>query len=500
MHARSACEGAQPPCPAGGAPREAWGAPLLEVPPASASFLLDTPGITRQVRENVGEKVESGPRPLSPGRLAWLNELERLTERHREARAKGHEAKARAVEAKARDELRRREVAASKGDCDEWDAQAFIDETEAERDARDAGRWYRWRARGQRERFETARACGDGSRVLEVLCTGCGSMHKRVMSCGHGRLCFPCRAKKIRARRGRIARAREVALERAWDAGRLLKKRRGGAHSEKLLVLTLPHLDEHDVRARIELAFAALPFFIKSLNAHLRERNEPVDWLRTFEWTLGGDGRGHPHFNFWMLGPFIEHAFLVEWWREALVRAGFPESELATLVVHFNRDPSGERLVSELIKYVIKDIIADGEQVPAETYAEVYESLEGRRIEQGSFRFVGLGEQDVRCEECDAAESFLARVDAGPWRGSREAHLAYVARGPPLVSPPRRVPSVKRQQLQGDPQVRDAFIAKLRANLRPLTQPDTLKAWLRSRPHVAWCHCPQCGGKRAVAG
>ena len=215
-------------------------------------------------------------------------------------RARAFEAKARAIRAKARE--------LGKGERD------------VERDAL----WYAARARGQRERFDRIRDCGKG-KTLTILCTACGVASERLMTCGHSIACPSCRARKIHKLRGRVTKARAAVLEHAARTGLLRFKRRGGRHSEKLVTLTLPHRAEHDVSRRIDFVFRAWPYFLKAMNAWLREHEEQATWLRSAEWTLGADSQGHPHIHVWFLGPFLPREELVAWWREALPGVGKQE-------------------------------------------------------------------------------------------------------------------------------------------------------------------------------
>lgn len=381
----------------------------------AAPSSVHTPGITRQAHGTVDE-TEEGPRAV------WLRELEEHTSTHRETRARGYA-----------DAARRRRTASRLAG-------------KTERDAKRDALWHFSRAAGQRERFDRVRDCGTESvRAMHVLCTGCGVTAERPLTCGHGIACVACRARKIRKRRGRLARARAVALQLAAKRGLLLPKRRGGRHSEKLLTLTAPHLSEHGVDERVNLMFCAWPHFLKAMNASLRERGEPAEWFRNAEWTLGEDEHGHPHFHVWFLGPFMPHAELVDWWREALARAGFAaeRGELAqlealeALVIDVRAVRNGRvddaGVVTEVIKYVTKDIVARGEYVDAATYARVYEALDGRRVEQASKGFVALGAKEVCCPDCEARASFLVRVGEGPWRGGIAAQRVHAEKttGPP---------------------------------------------------------------------
>jgi hypothetical protein len=432
---------------------------------------VHNPGITRQGRENPEEK--DNPAGWED-REHWLGLLEAETRAHREVRARGYASKARAVRSDARE--------LGKGERDV---------------ARDA-LWYASRAKGQRERFDRIRECGAG-KLMTVLCTACGVMSERPMTCGHSIACPSCRARKIHKRRGRVARARAIVLEHAARKGLLWRKRRGGRHSEKLVTLTLPHLLEHDVTQRIAFVFDAWPHFLKAMNAWLRENEEAATWLRSAEWTIGSDAQGHPHVHVWFLGPFLPRELLVDWWRDALERVGFPIDEVTPIVdvraIRAGKVDDGSGIVTEVIKYVTKDIVRPGVYVDAETYARVYEAFDARRVQQASSGFIALGTQHVCCPDCDAHRSFLVRVEAGPWRGSIEAHGAHGdSRGPPErppERPPARAATCAPPGDGGRRVGRGCVVAELSAKLR--------RGVDVARPHRPECRCPSCCESRLRA-
>lgn len=408
------------------APRDARPAGRDQGSPASASrgarrappSSVHNPGITRQTRETLAESDKSAGWDAddyaSPAgwedREHWLSLLEAETKAHRDTRADAFAAKARGVRAASR--------ALGK----------------VEREVASDALWYASRATGQRERFDRIRECGKG-KVMTVLCTACGVTSERPMTCGHSIACPSCRARKLHKRRGRVSRARAVVLEHAARAGLLRFKRRGGRHSEKLLTLTLPHRVEHDVSQRIEFVFTAWPHFLKAMNAWLRENEETATWLRSAEWTIGSDAQGHPHVHVWFFGPFLPRELLVDWWLVALERVGFPVAGTPIVdvrTIRAGKVDDGSGIVTEVIKYVTKDIVRPGVYVDAETYARVYEAFDARRVQQASSGFIALGTQHVCCPDCDAHRSFLVRVDDGPWRGGLDAQRAHRdAQGPP---------------------------------------------------------------------
>lgn len=378
-----------------------------------------------------------------PARVVWLAGVERETAEHRERKARGHERAA-----------RRKRSAARLGGY-------------SERYAAHKATWHFSRAKGQRERFDSVRGCEERTQ-LQIVCTACGLVAEHGTRCRIGIVCVSCRGKIASQRRHQFARARKAVLDKARLHGLLYPKRVGGHYSEKLLTLTVPHLAEHDVRTRIRYVLAAWPYFLKRVNQYLRERGEDrAEWLRHAEWTIGGrpgfpgDGQGHPHMHVWFFGPFLPHKReddrLTEWWREALVRVGFA-AERGSLAqrdalewLRVRTDPvkngkvdEGGGIVTEVIKYMTKDIIKPGVYVAPEVYARVYEELDGRRPLQASKGFMALGKEEVCCAECGAEKSYLVRLRRegegekyGPWMGSVEAHRAHaLAQGPPPIAAP----------------------------------------------------------------
>jgi hypothetical protein len=162
------------------------------------------------------------------------------------------------------------------------------------------------------------------------------------------------------------------------------------------MTLTVPH-GASTVAGRIELAFAAWPIFLKLLNRHFREIGvKSVEWLRVFEWTPGADGLGHPHFHLWMFSQYLAHALLCDLWRRALARVG---CKVATPIVHVEAVIDGERAARELIKYMLKDINANGDKIPPQVFALVFEALARRRMRQASTGFMGISKYArPRCE------------------------------------------------------------------------------------------------------
>jgi hypothetical protein len=210
-------------------------------------------------------------------------------------------------------------------------------------------------------------------------------------------LCVSCRGRLSAEKRARFLSARAVVLESANDRGLLRGTRRGGRWSEKLITLTTPHFSGESVAARIARVLKAWRTVLKSLNAWLRDTGAHASsaWFRVFEWTSGNDGRGHPHLHVWFFGPYIEQAQLRGWWATAL---NVPD---AIVDVREVRDSNGA--AQELIKYLTKDIDANGDKIAPSLYAEVYKALDGARLTQSSSGFIGLARREPAACECGVA-------------------------------------------------------------------------------------------------
>jgi hypothetical protein len=263
-------------------PREAQPSTLR---PEGGPSLLDRERITR---------------PDVPDRRTWLGEVERVTDEHRTNRARKHWR--RAVQIKAE------RLAAGR----------------SYEEAIEGARWHQRRAYGQVNRFVGVLDCG--TEKFWLVCEACSRVKERSRECRVALLCVSCRAAIGEAKRSRFRLARRRALSRVKDLYLHRLGRHGGRWSEKLLTLTLPHLAVHTARQRIEFAFRALFLFRKAFKKWLRScpHSGLVAWFRTFEWTPGSDGRGHPHFHFWLLSPYLDVAFLRQAWAQALHTAGFP--------------------------------------------------------------------------------------------------------------------------------------------------------------------------------
>jgi hypothetical protein len=216
-------------------------------------------------------------------------------------------------------------------------------------------RWYEGRAAAQLPRFDRVRECGKQS--IRVNCRVCATdLCVLPCRCGVVRVCDACASTVAERRQKRIAAARLGVLLDA-DAGELLSPRRwGGAFSEKMLTLTVPHVSWAEcsgkvtaaesspglvwgstVSARMTALRLAWPKFLRSMRRWLgglgrkrdRRSGDPLDarriaYYRFFEWTRGGDGLGHPHFHVYLFSPFVDVRLCRRWWAQALESVGCP--------------------------------------------------------------------------------------------------------------------------------------------------------------------------------
>jgi hypothetical protein len=260
-----------------------------------------------------------------------------------------------------------------------------------------AAKWYNDRARGHRERIERVEACC--TEIVSVSCQSCGCCREMSPGCRAWMLCVRCRGATAAELRARFLAARRAVVERAAQRGLFRPVQRGGAWGERFITLTIPH-GASSVAGRIALAFAAWTVFLKLLNEHFQSIGvKSVEWLRVFEWTPGRDGLGHPHFHLWMFSQFIEQALVCDRWRRALARVG---CVIDRPIVYIEGVSDGRSAARELIKYMLKDITANGDKIPADVFSLVYKALAERRMRQGSKGFMGLAKGAKPCCECGA--------------------------------------------------------------------------------------------------
>lgn len=268
---------------------------------------------------------------------------------------------------------------------------------------RERTRWYGDRERGQHQRIARVLSCG--AETLQISCQSCGAMHERAQGCRCGLLCVRCRGAIAAEKRGKFLAARSEVVAEARGAGRLNPRRRGGAYSDKFLTLTIPRLADDTIARRIERVLDVWPLFLKMLNRYFRERAiAHVEWFRVIEWTPGeSDGLGNPHLHVWLFAPYLEQAMLKELWRHALLLHGCAPDDCRHVIVDIRAMSDVRGGAQELIKYLTKDIHANGQKVPAELYAEVFAALDGRRQTQASKGFMARARKAPQACECGAA-------------------------------------------------------------------------------------------------
>jgi hypothetical protein len=260
----------------------------------------------------------------------------------------------------------------------------------------DRAKWYKARAKGLRERYDRARACGTDSRVLQVWCRNCGVVHELVPRCGSAGACWVCRRALIHRYRKRWRCGRAAALR---ACGWRLRGR--GAWSEKFLTFTAPHAGTAEDRVRWMMEAFVL------FERWFRDTYKGSSWVRVAEWEPGDDGLGHPHVHVWLLSPFLDLTAIHRAWKRALRGAGhthWREVNCPKL-----QRKTSEEVEEELIKYLTKDAVRkdNGELVWSDPvqYARVLALYQGRHRTQSSRGFFERAKRWVpcanpRCNEC----------------------------------------------------------------------------------------------------
>ena len=265
---------------------------------------------------------------------------------------------------------------------------------------------------------------------MRTVCRGCGCVHEHQAKCSAHLLCVPCRKRKGKRARKRFLLARSAALQNALRKGLMRKQRRGGAYSEKLLTLTVPH-QGLDLRERIELMQLAWPKFLKAFRRMLEDVGAKRDsvFYAVSEWAAAqSDDDGHPHRHIYLLCPWLLRERLVELWKRALANAGY-RWELGEQPILDVRRVKPDEVAKELIKYLTKDLVADGQLIPPAVFAQVYEMYDGKRRFQGSRGFMSCVLQ-APCADCGERPGYLVEfvkpiVEASP------DNVVPFRRGPP---------------------------------------------------------------------
>lgn len=470
-----------------------------------AASYLDHLGISDPSRENPADG--DPPPPADPARATFLApdhplaQVERLTEPHRRTKAARHAAAAAAAVKGLRDltpafEPREVDAVAPQRTAEEraaWPAprraavilprnsgavgRTLDERAELGAAAERTRRWHAGRSRGALQRFERVTTCG--KKKVRAKCNACGTTHEVPDRCGCDRLCQSCRKASRKHRVARLADAQLRVLTDAKRRGLFNRHRAGGAWGERILTLTVPHFAleweptpdvlRHDrtVDARIDALFRAWRRFSLRLQrwgraVARRSRKRLPEWYRSFEWTPGDDGKGHPHFHLWIFSPFLPfsreaqeangfgnaRSGVQDWWREALAAEGIEGAEHAICDVRgaYDRDPNKSGIRAEVAKgaitvnhdgrrvqrYVegwsILDVCGDGSTVTDEVKAALYESLDGRRLVATSPRL--LTRRSEGCGECGAVGWMRTEI-IDPAMAGACGTLQGAARSPP---------------------------------------------------------------------
>jgi len=308
----------------------------------------------------------------------WLLEVGTHTASHREGRA-------RHLDECARRKRARRRLAGAN-----------------ERQVHEDTGWYRSRAKGQREKIDRVQSCG--AEQLRITCQSCGRFHERPGKCGNSLLCVRCRGATASAKRRAFLLARVAVLREAEERGLLEPRRARGRFSEKFLSLTALHLPTDTIASRIRRIRRAWPLFRGELKRYLNAKDaRTFEWFRVLEWTSGSDGLGHPHLHLWLFSCFLDREHVKGLWRTALIRAGCPAEHCREVIIDLREFREARSGAQELIKYLTKDIDANGDKVPPDVYAEVYKALDGSRMTQASSGFMALAKRGAQQCECGAS-------------------------------------------------------------------------------------------------
>jgi hypothetical protein len=426
--------------------------------------------------------------------------------------------------------------------------------------------WHASRAKGKLELFDRVEDCGNDRRVLTMVCRGCSYTPPDVIpiGCSSQYFCPNCQA-RIAKRFQKDFMPKRVGLrswvERAGLCERRNRKRiKGGRFGERLITFTLPHWG--GVLERIETLRETWPVFKRSFDetvgprlsqiksgiftvddarfdrktgelqvfrkkgekkADEGKRKELTYWdlvqhFRVFEWTIGGDELGNPHFHWWVFSQYLDQLELQKLWTLAFCKVtghrfieGDPNAadlgeRYATVArlrddgTHADPTPGpsvdvrtaeqverdGTTIEKELIKYLTKTWevgdAGDVSRVSPEVFAKVYEALDGTRRRQSSAGFSrwALAKFDV-CPKCghDSERGHWAHIAIELNRKERERWALHSPEHgepprPVAIGPPRSIADREAQhwaayelaRTQGWPEAQVWFVELLGAELR----------------------------------
>jgi hypothetical protein len=256
------------------------------------------------------------------------------------------------------------------------------------------------RSTGHRQRFERVARCEQDHKI-DIQCTYCGRGQSRAARCRTALACVSCRGKIAEEKRAKLMANRRTAIDLAAKRGLFRRLRHGGAWSEKLVTLSVPHFPELGIVPRIAFLRATWKGFVRRWQRWLRREyfvtvRDPVTgkkrkekrfrpdnfkddrghslirWFRNVEWTAAedwvdsegrvhaGDHKGHPHIHLWFLGPYLPGAKKEEalarknvvqnLWSDALREAALKVPELTRLVPDYERSTRKVTRVERILK------------------------------------------------------------------------------------------------------------------------------------------------------
>lgn len=302
-----------------------------EVPEGAAPSTRDGRG-SPLLSSSEGNNSTSGA-PGESADSAWLGAVEATTSFHR-----AHAAKRLELRGLERDRQRRKNAPPSPAATDAYrlalgiERGSLVNERETEEHAMLAP-WYAQRIRGQAERFEKVRACGELAHALEHH----GQVIPLRKRCDCWRVCRRCQ----RRRRAQLTAAMTDQRQRILrhmrrETARFYKGKEGRA-SEKMFTFTVPKGDSPaaDAALIVELWQVVL----RKMRAYWAEKRGlrkgkklvpmQVPWCRIFEVGPGRHAESaedrtglHAHMHVWAVCPFVDVILLRKWWGDLLIERG----------------------------------------------------------------------------------------------------------------------------------------------------------------------------------